>query len=101
MFINGDIGWAELKCPSALGKRLLGSTHRHQVVRVPMVSPSIIWAQFEGSTKLPLNRGPVPVVVQLGKTQRGMGLGKSVVDGSCQAELRLGLAFDIASRGGI
>src|SRR3954462_7404465 len=59
------------------------AAHRGEIHAVPVMSRCVIGRELNGASKLPLGPAPVPIVVKLHVSQRGMSLRIRTVDLYC------------------
>jgi hypothetical protein len=71
---------ASTKRSSCLREGFVGSAHRHQIVREPVVGADVVRTQLQSSMELFLDARPIPFVIELGKSQRGVGFNHRVVN---------------------
>ena len=78
-------------------ERLVEAAHRHEAGhRVPVMAGRVARIQVDGALELALGAGPVPVLRRADVRQRGVGLGRMVVEHHRRRGARRGLGPDVS-----
>src|SRR6266404_1324891 len=78
-----------------LSQRFFDSTHRHQIMRIPVMSIVIVWIKFDRPLEFFFSAWPVPIVIQFDEGERSMRLSESIIrlQSLQRCGLRLGYSF--------